>query len=38
MCAGEGQRERKERLSSRLCTVSAEFDAGLDPMNHEIVA
>ena len=32
--AGEGQRER---LPSRLCTIRAEPDAGLEPMNREMV-
>ena len=32
--AGEGQRER---VPSRLHTVSAEPDAGLDPTNHGIM-
>ena len=36
--AGEGQREReKERILSRLHTASTEPDAGLDPMNCEIM-
>ena len=35
---GEGQRERgKERLSSRLYTVSAESDTGLKLTNCEIM-
>ena len=34
----EGGAERgRERIPSRLCAVSAEPDAGLAPMNHEIV-
>ena len=39
MCTqvGEGQREReRERIPSRLCTVSTEPDTGLKLMNHEI--
>ena len=32
----ERERERK-RIPSRLCTVSAEPEAGLDPTNREIV-
>ena len=28
---------QRERIPSRLCTVSTEPDAGLEPMNHEIV-
>ena len=38
--SGEGQRERergRERIPSRLHTVSAEAEAGLDLMNHEIM-
>ena len=36
--AGEGQRERKkERIPSRLHTVSAEPHAGLELTNHEIM-
>ena len=35
---GEGQRERgRERIPSRLRTVHAEPDAGLEPRNREIV-
>ena len=35
---GEGQREReRERIPSRLRTVSAEPDAGLELTNREIV-
>ena len=35
---GEGQRARKrERIPSRLLAVSAEPDAGLELMNHEIM-
>ena len=40
MQAREGQRERereRERIPSRLCTVRAEPDLGLDPTNHKIV-
>ena len=33
----EEQRE-KERIPSRLCTVSSEPNAGLDPMDHENMA
>ena len=33
---GEGKREG-ERISNRLHTVSAEPDAGLEFMNHEIM-
>ena len=38
MWAGEGQRERerRQRIPSRLSTVSAEPHTGLDPMNCEI--
>ena len=36
--AGEGQREREiERIPSRLHAVSTEPNAGLKPMNHEIM-
>ena len=38
--AREGQRERgreRERIPSRLCSVCAEPNAGLKPMNLEIV-
>ena len=38
--AGEGQRERgreRERIISRLHAVSAESNAGLEPMNREIM-
>ena len=31
------QRERRERIPSRLYTVSIEPDMGFDPMNHEIM-
>ena len=35
---GEGQREtERERERSRFCTVGTESEAGLDPMNREIV-
>ena len=35
---GEGQREReRERIPSRLYTVSAELDMGLELMNCEIM-
>ena len=39
MCKqGEGQRDRgRERIPSRLYTVSKEPDVGLDPTNCEIV-
>ena len=34
----ERERERgKERIPSRLCTVSTELDMGPRPMNHEII-
>ena len=34
----EGQREReRKRIPSRLCAVSAEPNAGLEPTNHEIM-
>ena len=35
---GRGRERGKERLPSRLCTVSAEPDAGLELTNHEIVS
>ena len=36
--AEEGQRERgRQRIPSRLHTVSAEPDAGLDPVNREVM-
>ena len=31
-----GRERGRKRISSRLCTVSAEPDAGLGPMNREI--
>ena len=35
---GGAEREReRERIPSRLCTVSIELDVGLEPMNHEIM-
>ena len=34
---GEGREQRRERIPSRLCTVSAEPDVGLDLTNCEIV-
>ena len=35
--AGEEQRERgREKIPSRLCTVSREPDVGLEPVKHEI--
>ena len=35
---GEGQKETEtERIPSRLCAVSAEPNAGLEPTNHEIM-
>ena len=35
---GEGKRERgRERIPSRLCTVSTEPTVGLEPTNHEIM-
>ena len=41
MQAGEGQREREgdteSEAGSRLLAVSTEPDAGLEPMNHEIM-
>ena len=38
MCVQEGQRVReRERVPSRLCTVSTEPYAGLGPMNREIM-
>ena len=37
MQAGEGQRERERRFSSRLHDVSVEPDLGLDLTNREIV-
>ena len=33
---GEGQREERERIPSRLCTVSEGPDVGLDLTYHEI--
>ena len=37
--ASRGGAEREgERIPSRLCTVSVEPDAGLDPTTHEIMA
>ena len=34
----EGQREReRERVPSRLCPISTEPNAELEPMNHEIM-
>ena len=36
--AREGQREwERERIPSRLCTVSVEPNVGLEPMNKEIM-
>ena len=36
--ASRGGAEREgERIPSRLCTVSVEPDAGLKPVNHEIM-
>ena len=36
--SGEGHREKEgERIPSRLCTISAEPDTGLELMNREIV-
>ena len=32
---GKGKRER-ERIPSRLCTVSTESDVGLEPMNCDV--
>ena len=44
VCVQEGQRERErereregERIPSRLCTDSMEFNAGLEPTNREIM-
>ena len=34
---GEGQRERTERIPSRLHAVSTEPNVRLDPMNREIM-
>ena len=34
---GEGQRERKERIPSKLPPVSTEPNMGLNPMNHELM-
>ena len=34
---GEGQIERRQRIPSRVCAVSAEPDVGLELMNHEIM-
>ena len=34
---GKIQRERRERIPSRLHTVSIEPDTGLDPINREIM-
>ena len=35
---GGAEREgERERIPSRLCTISTEPDAGLEPMNHEIM-
>ena len=34
---GSGRERGRERILSRLCAVSAESDAGLDLMNHEIM-
>ena len=34
----EREREGRERIPSRLLTVSTEPNAGLDLMNHEIMA
>ena len=31
------EREGRDRIPSRLCTVSMEPDVGLKPMNHEIM-
>ena len=35
--AGEGQREKRERIPSRLHTVGMEPDVGLEPVNREIM-
>ena len=40
MCASGGGAERerwRERIPNRLSTVSADPNAGLEPMNHEIM-
>ena len=34
---GRGRERGTERILSRLCTVSADPDVGLDPRDHEIV-
>ena len=36
-CAGEGQREGETEIPSRLLTVSAEHDEGLELTNREIM-
>ena len=36
-CAGEGQREGETEIPSRLLTVSAEHDEGLELTNCEIM-
>ena len=33
----EKERERGERIPSRLCTGSTEPDVGLEPTNHEVM-
>ena len=35
--AGEGQREERERIPSRIRAVRTETIVGLDPMNREII-
>ena len=35
--AGEGQREGGQRIQSRPCADNRELDAGLEPMNREIM-
>ena len=32
-----GRKRGRERIQTRLCAVSTEPNAGLDPTNHEIV-
>ena len=34
---GGGAEREGDRIPSRLCAVSSEPDAGLEPMNHEIM-
>ena len=35
---GKGREKGRERILRRLCVVSTEPDAGLDPMNCEIMS